>query len=236
MVVIALWEWAVVAFEIPQYTLPRPSAIWVSFSGESGDLMHHTWLTAKEALLGYLIGNGIALVLAALMAEFKIVEKSLYPYVLVLRSLPIVALAPLLIIWFGFTIWPIVAASALICFFPTLVNGVEGFKAADTTMLELMRSLNASRTQVFQRVKLPNAMPYIFAALKISVVSSMIGAIVGEWIAADAGLGFLTIQANNFVDTLLLFRAIIAMAVLALSWFLLVVIIEKRVLKWQTSS
>jgi NitT/TauT family transport system permease protein len=236
LAVLTIWELLVAAFNVPVYTLPRPSAIIRSFAGETGEILHHGWVTMKEAVLGYLIGNGVALILAALMAEFQFVEKGVYPYVILLRSIPIVAIAPLLIIWFGFTIWPIVAASALICFFPTLVNGLEGFKATDATTLELMRTLNAGRWQVFGYVKVPTAMPFIFAALKISVVSALIGAIVGEWIAGDEGLGFLTIRANNFVDTLLLFRAVIAIAGFAMVWFLVIVGIESRVLRWQRQS
>lgn len=227
------WEMLIAVLEIPVYTLPKPSAIWASFEGQWGELLHHSYLTTREALLGYLIGNGVALVAAAFMSEFRIIERSIYPYILLLRSLPIVAVAPLLIIWFGFTIWPIVAAAALICFFPTLVNGVEGFKATDSTTMELMRVFNASRWQTFFYIKVPNALPYIFAALKIAVAAALIGAVVGEWIAAVEGLGWLTIQANNFVDTLLLFRAIIAMAVLAITWFLVIVALEAYVLKWK---
>jgi NitT/TauT family transport system permease protein len=232
VVFLSLWESFVVVFEVPEYTLPRPSAIWASFGGEWGEMAHHTALTAYEAILGYLIGNGVAIVLAAFMAEFGFLERNLYPYVVLLRCLPIVTVAPLLIIWFGFTVWPIVAAAALICFFPTMVNGIQGFKSTDTTTLELMRGLNASRWQTFTYVKVPNALPYIFAALKISVASALVGAVVGEWIAADEGLGFLTIRANNFVDTLLLFRAVLAVGTLGVVWFVLVTALEARVLRW----
>ena len=226
------WELLVVVFAVPEYILPRPSAILASFAGEWGTMGHHTALTAYEAILGYVIGNGVAVVVAALMAEFRFLERNLYPYVVLLRCLPVVTIAPLLIIWFGFNIWPIVAAAALICFFPTMVNGIQGFKSTDTTTLELMRGLNASRWQTFRYVKVPNALPYIFAALKISVASALVGAVVGEWIAADEGLGFLTIQANNFVDTLLLFRAVLAVGVLGVVWFVLVTALEARVLRW----
>jgi NitT/TauT family transport system permease protein len=232
VVFIALWESAVAVFEVPEYILPRPSAIWASFSGEWAEIGHHTKLTAIEAFLGYLIGNGTAIIMAAFLAEFPFLERNFYPYVVLNRSLPIVTVAPLLIIWFGFTIWPIVIAAALICFFPTLVNGIQGFKSADPTMLELMRGLNASRWQTFSYVKLPTALPYIFAALKTAVASAMVGAVVGEWIAADEGLGFLTIRANNFVDTLLLFRAVLAIGVLGVVWFVVVTVIEGRLLQW----
>lgn len=232
VLIMGSWEFVVVLLEIPQYTLPRPSEIWTSFDGEWSSMLHHAKLTAIEALLGYALGNGVALIMAAFMSEFRLLEKSLYPYVLVLRSLPIVAVAPLLIIWFGFTIWPIVAAAALICFFPTLVNGIEGFKATDSTTLELMRGLNASRWQTFAYVKVPNALPYIFAALKISVASSLVGAVVGEWIAADEGLGYLTIVANNFVNTLLLFRSVLLISALAIVWFLVITMLERWLLRW----
>jgi NitT/TauT family transport system permease protein len=233
---LSLWESLVVALDVPDYVLPRPSAIWASFSGQWGELGHHTRLTATEALLGYVIGNAVGIVLAAFMAEFPFLERNLYPYVVLQRSLPVVTVAPMLIIWFGFTIWPIVIAAALICFFPTLVNGIQGFKSADATMLELMRGLNASRWQTFTYVKVPSALPFIFAALKVSVASALVGAVVGEWIAADEGLGFLTIRANNFVDTLLLFRAVLAIGLLGVAWFVLITLIEARVLSWNRAN
>jgi NitT/TauT family transport system permease protein len=232
VVVIGGWELVVRAFDVPEFLLPAPSDVVASFSGELNELWPHTRTTALEAILGYVIGNGMALVLAALMAEFKTLERGLYPYVIGLRSLPIVAVAPLLILWLGFTIWPIVAAAALICFFPTLVNGIEGFKSTDETTLELMRGLHSGRLRLFTKVKVFNALPYIFAALKISVASALVGAVVGEWIGSSEGLGYLTILANNYVDTLLLFRAIVLIGLIGILWFMLVSFIEKRVLSW----
>jgi ABC-type nitrate/sulfonate/bicarbonate transport system permease component len=233
VVLLVVWESAVRLLDLPTYLLPSPSAIAASFSGEWSELARHTRATAISAVLGYIIGNGVALVLAAVMAEFRPVENALYPWMLALRSLPVVALAPLLIIWFGFTIWPIVAATALICFFPTLVNGIQGFKSTDDTTLQLMRGLNASRSEVFRLVKLPTAAPMIFAALKISVASALVGAVVGEWISSKVGLGYLTIVASNYVDTLLLFRAIVAVAVIAIVWFLIIQALESWALRWQ---
>ena len=227
-----VWESSVRIMDIPDYLLPAPSSVIASFDGEIPALWPHFRSTLLIATLGYLIGNGVAFILAAFMAEFRILEVSLFPYLLGLRALPIVAVAPLLIVWFGFTIWPIVAVSALVCFFPSLVNAVQGFQSTNPTTLELMRGLNATRPEVFWAVKVPNAMPYIFAALKISVASALIGAVVGEWIGSDEGLGFQTIVASNYVDTLLLFRAIIGMAIIAIGGFLIVRMIENRVLSW----
>ncbi|MGY2085382.1 ABC transporter permease [Blastococcus sp. SYSU DS0539] len=233
VVLLVVWESAVALLDLPTYLLPSPSAIAASFSGEWAELARHTGATATAAVLGYVIGNGVALVLAAIMAEFRSVENALYPWMLALRSLPVVALAPLLIIWFGFTIWPIVTATALICFFPTLVNGIQGFKSVDPTTLQLMRGLNAGRGEIFRLVKVPTATPMIFAALKISVASALVGAVVGEWISSKQGLGYLTIMASNYVDTLLLFRAIVAVAALAVVWFVIIQALESWALRWQ---
>lgn len=233
IVIVGLWEGLVRFFGIEQYMLPAPSAIAASFNGNMSDLLANSQATIVTAVLGYLIGNGFALVMAAFMAEFAPAERALYPWMLALRAMPSVALAPLMLIWMGFNIWPIVITAALICFFPTLVNGIDGFKATDTTTLELMRGLNASRWSVFWHVKARYALPSLFSAFKISVASALIGAVVGEWISSEEGLGYMTVVASKYVDTLMLFRAIIAVTVIALIWFALVIAIERRVLRWQ---
>ncbi|CQD02459.1 ABC transporter permease [Mycolicibacterium conceptionense] len=172
VVIVGLWEATVRLLAIPQYMLPAPSAIAMSFQGNMSELIANGWATLWAALLGYLLGNGFALVMAGFMAEFAPVERALYPWMLALRAVPSVALAPLLLIWIGFNIWPIVITAALICFFPTLVNAIDGFKATDAVTLELMRGLNASRWSVFWRVKLRYSLPNLFSAFKISVASA----------------------------------------------------------------
>lgn len=234
LIFVAIWEFYVDFFRIPQYSLPSPSAIWMSFDSAAwAEIFPAARATAREALLGYVIGNTVGLTLAACMAEFRALEKSAYPYALFLNSLPMAVIAPLLIIWLGFSIWAIVAVSALMVFFPTLVTGVSGFKAADSTTLELMRGLNASRWKIFKSVKVPYALPFIFSALKIAVASALVGALIGEWISSDQGLGFLTVQANRYVDMLLLFRAIFAVAIFAITGFVTVSVLEWHFLKWR---
>lgn len=232
VLVVVGWEVSVRFFDLPRYILPTPSSIIIDLRGEWQDLMQHTWITLREAFLGYVIGNGTAIVLAALMAEFRLVERGVYPYLITLRSVPVTAAAPLLIIWFGFSIWPMVGAAALLSFFPTLVNCIDGFKRTDPTALELMRGLNARRWKTFWYVKWPFALPFMFAGLKITIAPALIGAVVGEWIASDAGLGYLTILANNFVDTILLFQALMALTLVSLAWFLVVTLVESRVVRW----
>lgn len=233
VVLVGLWQLAVKVFQISPFILPGPWAIAASFSGKWGQLFENMRPTFFEAFLGYMIGNAAGVVTAALIAEFRYLEIGLYPYIIGFRSLPVISVVPLLILWLGFTVWPIVAASALIVYFPTFVNAVDGFKATDETTLELMRGLNATRWQTFWYVKVRNCLPYIFAALKISIASALVGAVVGEWIAGKNGLGYLTILANNYVDTLLLFRALFALGIIAIVWFLVVRALEAHFLRWQ---
>jgi NitT/TauT family transport system permease protein len=233
VVIVGLWQAVVEVFNMSEFVLPGPWAIAQSFEGNWTQLFDNMKPTLNESLLGYVIGNAVGIVTAALIAEFRFLEIGLYPYIIAFRSLPVISVVPLLIIWMGFTIWPIVGSAALIVFFPTFVNAVDGFKATDETTLELMRGLNATRWQTFWYVKWRNALPYIFAALKISIASALVGAVVGEWIIGQKGLGYLTILANNYVDTLLLFRALLGLAIIAIAWFVIVRALEAHFLKWQ---
>jgi NitT/TauT family transport system permease protein len=233
VLIVGLWQAFVVVFNISEFVLPGPWEIAKSFQGNWGQLFDNMKPTLNETLLGYAIGNATGVITAALIAEFRYLEMGLYPYIIAFRSLPVISVVPLLIIWMGFTIWPIVGSAALIVFFPTFVNAVDGFKATDETTLELMRGLNANRWQTFWYVKWNNALPYMFAALKISIASALVGAVVGEWIIGQKGLGYLTILANNYVDTLLLFRALIGLGVIAVVWFGIVRALEAHFLKWQ---
>jgi NitT/TauT family transport system permease protein len=233
VVIVGLWQAFVEIFDMSEFVLPGPWAIAKSFEGNWGQLFDNMKPTLNEALLGYVIGNATGVLTAALIAEFRFLEIGLYPYIIAFRSLPVISVVPLLIIWLGFTIWPIVGSAALIVFFPTFVNAVDGFKATDETTLELMRGLNANRWQTFWYVKWRNALPYIFAALKISIASALVGAVVGEWIIGQKGLGYLTILANNYVDTLLLFRALFGLGIIAIVWFVIVRALEAHFLKWQ---
>jgi NitT/TauT family transport system permease protein len=233
VLIVGLWQAFVVVFNISEFVLPGPWEIAKSFQGNWGQLFDNMKPTLNETLLGYAIGNATGVITAALIAEFRYLEMGLYPYIIAFRSLPVISVVPLLIIWMGFTIWPIVGSAALIVFFPTFVNAVDGFKATDETTLELMRGLNANRWQTFWYVKWNNALPYMFAALKISIASALVGAVVGEWIIGQKGLGYLTILANNYVDNLLLFRALIGLGVIAVVWFGIVRALEAHFLKWQ---
>lgn len=233
---LSLWTLGVRAYSVPTYVLPAPAEILLSFRGELVDLWGHSRVTLFEALLGWILGNGIGISLGAVMAEFKVLKRSIYPYMVVLRSLPVIAFAPLLIIWLGINQGPIIAAATITTFFPSLVNSIAGFSSTDTLTKELMHSLNASRWEVFRKVKLYNALPYIFSALRISVALTFVGAVVGEWLAGNEGLGYLVLVANNQLATLLLFRALLVIGLFSTAWFGLLVIAESYFIDWDNQS
>jgi len=233
VVLLTAWTGGVRLFDIPVFILPTPFEIAVSFQGELGNLLPHIGWTFFEALTGWFVGSGIGIVLGFAMAESERIQKSLYPYVIMLRSIPIIAVAPLLILWFGINIYPILAAAIITSFFPALVNSITGFSATDNLTEELMYSYDASRWQVFRHVQIYNALPYIFSALKINVALSLVGAIVGEWLVANEGLGYLILVASNQVNTLLLFRALIVIGVIAATWFTILLYLEDRLIHWE---
>lgn len=233
---VGVWTLGVRVYSIPTYVLPAPAEIVLSFQGELGSLWGHTQVTLYEALLGWVLGNVIGISLGAVMAEFQTLKRSIYPYMVILRSLPVIAFAPLLIIWMGINQGPIIAAATITTFFPSLVNSIAGFSSTDKLTKELMHSLNASRWEVFRKVKLYNALPYIFSALRISVALTFVGAVVGEWLAGSDGLGYLILVANNQLATLLLFRALLVIGIFSTAWFGLLVLIESYLLDWENQS
>ncbi len=232
VLLLTIWTGGVRLFDVPTFILPTPFEIAMSFQGEFGNLLPHAGWTFFEALTGWFVGSAIGIVLGFAMAESERIQKSVYPYVIMLRSIPIIAVAPLLILWFGINIYPILAAAIITSFFPALVNSITGFSSTDSLTEELMYSYDASRWQVFRHVQIYNALPYIFSALKINVALSLVGAIVGEWLVANQGLGYLILVASNQVNTLLLFRALVLIGVLAATWFTLLLYIEARLIHW----
>lgn len=229
---LAAWTALVEVLDLPFYILPTPFDIIVSFQGELETLLPHMRDTGMEALFGWVVGNAIGISLGAIMAEFKPIRKATYPYVIMFRSLPIIAFAPLLIIWLGINVKPILAIATIVAAFPTLVNSITGFSSTDQMTLELMHSLDASRWETFRHVKIYDALPYIFSGFKISVAGTLVGAVVGEWLVADSGLGFLIIVANNQIAVRLLFRALILIGIMAALWFGLIMYAERKLITW----
>jgi NitT/TauT family transport system permease protein len=231
---VALWEWTVRWFEVPPYIAPAPSAVVASLVGglRSRLYLEHFWVTLYEALVGFLIAACSGIVLGAVIAQFRLVEQTVYPYLVALQTLPKIAIAPLIIVWFGFGISSKVVIAAMVGFFPVLVNVIVGLKTVDQSKLDLMRSLDATRWQTFRLVKFPNALPFVFAGLDIAIVFSVLGAIVGEFVGAQRGLGNLILQFNFGLDIAGVFAVLILLAVMGVALHLVMRVIQKRVIFW----
>ena len=234
VVFVGLWEWVVRAWAVPPFIAPAPTAVVASLVGgiRSGLYLEHFATTLYETLLGFLIAAGSGIILGAVIAQFRLVEQTIYPYVVALQTLPKIAIAPLIIVWFGFGISSKVIIAAMVGFFPVLVNVIVGLKTIDQSKLDLMRSLNATRWQTFRLVKFPNALPFVFAGLDIAIVFSVLGAIVGEFVGAQRGLGNLILQFNFSLDIAGVFAVLILLSVMGVALHLIMQAIQKRVIFW----
>lgn len=232
VVMIGLWEAACVALAIAPHLLPRPSAIYHEIVGNIDVLLRHTWVTTIEVLAGFAIAAVIGLVLAVAVDRSKWLSAIIHPYVIVLQATPKVALAPFLIIWFGFGVTSKIAMAALITFFPIFVNAIAGFAAVSPRMIDLMTVLRASPRQVMWKAKVPAALPYIFAGLEIGILLALIGAIVGEFASSTAGLGYLIANYNFQLKTAAAFAALVMLVVLGVVSYGVVMIVKRRIVFW----
>jgi len=220
--------------EVPPYVAPAPSAIWRSLVNGigSGLFLSNALVTLTEALLGFAGAAVLAIALGSAIAQSRFVERVLYPYLIAIQTTPKVAIAPLFIIWFGFGITSKIIMAGIVSFFPILVNVITGLRSTDSQKIELMRSLRASRWQTFTMVKLPSAMPMIFAGLHIAVIFSILGAIVGEFVGSKKGLGNLILQMNFNLDTAGVFAALVCLSSMGITLHLIMHWLQRRVLFW----
>ena len=236
VVVVGGWELAVHALDIPKIVLPAPSAIAVSlWRGMEGDLLRHFGITFYETMAGFVLGSIFGLVLGALIAQFPLLEKTLYPYVVAFQTLPKVAIAPIIVIWFGYGVSSKIVITATIAFFPLLANTIVGLRAVSRDQVELMVAFTASRWQIFRMARLPQALPYIFVGLDVAIVLSVIGAIVGEFVGAQAGLGYLILQRNFNMDMAGVFAILIILSLMGIGLHMAVNFIQRRVVFWMES-
>ena len=239
VMILMTWEWGVPYFDVPNYVLPTPSAIGVAlwrgldagFMARGGYWLH-TWVTVWEVLLGFFIGSGVGLLLGTVISQFRIIEATLRIYLVAIQSLPKIALAPIIVLWFGFGLTSKVVIICLLTFFPLLINSMAGFKAVDPERLELMRALGANPWQIFWKVRLPSAMPYIFAGLDMAAVFAVVGAVVGEFVGAQRGLGTLILSMNAQMDIAGTFSVFIILAIVGIVIHKALRAVERRVLFW----
>jgi NitT/TauT family transport system permease protein len=232
---VALWSALVAWQEYPVFILPGPEVVWHKLLAVLGDgsLLRNALVTLEEVALGLLLGLATAFILGYLLGKSQTVERLLSPYLVASQSVPVVAVAPLLVIWFGSGLTSKVLVCALIAFFPTLVNTMVGIRNVDEELRDLMRTLRANWWQNFRLLELPAAMPVIFGGLKLSVILAVVGAVVGEFAGADAGLGYMINLARGILDTPLMFVAVFALVVIAQLLYLLVALCESVALRWQ---
>jgi NitT/TauT family transport system permease protein len=233
----ALWEAAVRVLHVPPFVLPAPSAVAVALwrGLSSGLYLKHLWYTLLETLLGFLVGSALGFGLGTAVAMSRWVEYFLYPYIVMFQSLPKIALAPLIVIWFGLGLASKVVNAGLVAFFPLLVNTMVGLRSADEDRVSLMRSLAASDRQIFWMLRLPNALPFVMAGLDIAMIFALIGAIVGEFVGATAGLGML-IQSMNFtMDVSGQFSVLLVLSFVGLGLSRAIQLVRRRVLFWDPS-
>ncbi|MFC4306904.1 ABC transporter permease [Cohnella boryungensis] len=229
------WEWVVRLFEINPLTLPAPLDILGALFGNFSFYLEHAGVTLYEAIVGFGMGMAFALIGGVLMAHFPTLERTLLPIAVLANVTPIVAIAPLLIIWFGFGALPKMIIAAIITFFPMLVNSITGFRSIDQNHYDYLRSLHASKLEIFIKLRLPNSLPYLFSASKTCISLSVIGAVVAEWSGADKGLGNLVMVFSNYMQIEKMFAAIAMLAAMGIVLTTILRVIERRVLYWHSS-
>ena len=228
--------WAVIAgFNIKPFIAPSPLLVMQTIIRRSDLLLQNLGVTAVEALFGFILGNLAAILVASVFVHSKILQWIFLPIAVAVNAIPVVAKAPILVLIMGNGMAPKITIAAMVCFFPTLINTVRGLEAVNPQIMDLMRILSATRTQIYFKLRLFSALPYLFSALRIAASMCVIGAIVGEWIGSTQGIGAQIIQATYNYDSPLLYAAIVMSAFLSGFFYVVIALLEKRIVKWSAS-
>ena len=229
------WElWVRLGHE-PRYIMVPFSEVAKACIENAGILLHHTWVTTKESLYGWALGTAVAIPFALALATVRVISKTFYPLIVVYHVIPVIAVAPLLSIWFGFGLLPKLLIVANFTFFPIMLNAIVGLRSTQPVQIHLFRSAGAGRLQTFLRLRLPNALPQLFVGLKIASTLALIGAVVAEYISAREGLGYYVVVANGNLDTRDMMVGVIYLAVTGMLLFAAVQVAEKLALPWHVS-
>jgi NitT/TauT family transport system permease protein len=234
-VIVVIWDLYVRLLGLSALVLPSPYQVWLSLVENtlSGRLLDHLWVTLSEVLLGFLLGSVIGVALGTLTAQSPLMRTIMGPYILASQAMPKLALAPIIVIWLGFGIAPKVVITALICFFPLLENTIIGLTSTDPHQVELFQALTASRWQSFIKLRVPNALPVIFAGLRVAITLAVVGAVVGEYVGANRGLGALVIAAQGSFDTPLMFAIFVYLTVVGIILYKLMELLEQTAFSWR---
>jgi NitT/TauT family transport system permease protein len=239
VIVVVSWTLVTDIFDIPTFVLPPPARIVKSLGEglsmsplDKRSFYYHLSYTLAEAIFGFVIGSGAGILMGTAVAQSRIIERTLYPYIIAFQSLPKVAIAPLFVIWFGFGMTPKIVVTAIICFFPLLVNTISGIRSVEQERIDLARSLCASSRDIFTKVTFPSALPYIFAGLDMAAVLSMLGAIIGEFVGAQRGMGVLIMNMNFMMNIPGVYAVLVILALIGTGLHLLMRALERRFVFW----
>jgi len=229
------WQLFVVIWKMPPYLLPSPVAVAQTFVAELPELLRHGWVTTYEMIAGYALAVTIAIPLAIAITSSARFNQFVMPTMLFFQIVPKVAIAPLFLVWFGVGATPKILVAFLISFFPIVIDAAVGLRSMSTEMADLARSMGATRMQVFTRFRLPTSLPYLFSGLKVAATLAIAGTVVGEFVGADKGLGYLLLVTNSNMQTSLMFATIVALTIIGLVFYYLVELLEGLLIPWHVT-
>lgn len=232
LIILFIWQISIDKWKVPQYILPSPKDIIITLTTIVPSITEHIYATLYAALIGFIISIIVSLILAILMDNVKIIKKCIYPILVVSQTIPIIALAPLFVIWFGFGILPKIIVVVLVCFFPIVISLIDGLDSVDTDMVNLLKTMGASKFQIFTMVKLPASTVNFFSGLRIAATYSIMGAVIGEWLGGDKGLGVYMIRAKNSYALDKVFAVIIIIVLLSMGLFGLLHLLQYYFTPW----
>jgi NitT/TauT family transport system permease protein len=235
LLIILAWDIVVRVFRIPVYLVPAPMLVLDTIVQNWRTLGIHTLWTTGAILAGFLAAALIAIPLAMLIVVSPVLKRLLYPPMVATQAIPKIALAPLFIVWFGFGLMPKIAVAFLIAFFPVVIDTIVGLRSIDPNMVQLARSMGAPPHRIFLKLRLPNALPMIFGGLKVASALAVVGALTGEFVGSDKGLGYVLVQASGNLNTALLFATLVILSLVAMAFFYAVEIIERILIPWHVS-
>lgn len=235
VLVVALWYATIYLFEVPSYLLPTPGDVINRLVSDFSYLMGHSWATLYITLAGFFLSVAIGIPLAIAIVSSQVIDKALMPWLVLSQTFPKVALAPLIVVWFGLGIGPKIIVTFLVAFFPVVISAVVGLRSIENEMIELSESMKATRRQKFWKFRLPLALPSIFSGVKVAVAFSVVGAVIAEWVGASQGLGYLLLSANATLDTSLLFAVLICLTVIGVVLYYSVEYLERISIPWHAT-
>ncbi|GED11649.1 ABC transporter permease [Cellulosimicrobium cellulans] len=235
LAIFAVWWFVAWRELVPAYLVPSPGAVWDTMVEDWAMLAEHTWVTTMETVVGFVLASVIGVATAVLLVYSPTAEKSLYPLILFAQVIPKIAIAPILVVWFGFGAAPKIILAVLIAFFPVVVSAVAGLRSIDPELLEMSATMGASRWKTFRKIRFPGSLPQLMSGLKVAVTLAVVGAVVGEFVGADRGLGYVLLLASGNLDAPLLFADLILMSLIGVVLFLLVELLERLLIPWHAS-